>query len=247
MRALAAILLFAMASAGPARATGPSRATVEIVPIAVSAKGVVLFKTWRELNPEGARAAQPAEVAWLLVSGDGLWREVSHAVVGPEVAKDDARYYRLRDEFRAAFDWKAPPKSVRAVLAEFGFAAKDRVAPEHGKGAATWKPQALCLGSGCIECSARQWAPGGIVSEEGKGNPIAASFYVAGVALFRCEASGEEFATEKQPGAVFVLPPHKFWDEREGLVDLGYDVQEIDAIAILPKALWEPVASSPAR
>lgn len=238
-RGTAAVVLL-LAAVTAAHATGPSRATVEIVPIAVSAKGVVLFKTWRELNPEGAHAARPAEVGWLVVSGDGLWREVPHAVIGSEVLKDDARYWRLMDEFRADFTWKNPPKSVRALLAEFGFTARDRVAPDLGRGAVTWSPQKLCLGSECAECSARQWAPGGIVSEETKGNPVASSFYAAGVALFRCEAGGDLFATEKQPGAVFVLPPHRYWDEREGLVDIGYEVQEIDAIAIVPKAIREP-------
>jgi hypothetical protein len=234
-------LLLALAATGAARATGPSRATIEIVPIAVSSKGVVLFKTWRELNPEGAHAAQPAEVGWLVVSADGLWREVPHAIVGPEVAKDDARYYRLRKEFQGDFDWKSPPTSVRALLAEFGFSAKDRVAPDLGKGAVTWSPEKVCLGSRCAE-GIVQWAPGGTVSEEGRGTPIASTFFAAGVAVFHREPKFEDY---EPPGASFRLPPIRRWDPTFGWVDVGYELQLIDGVVGLPEALR--TAEAPAK
>jgi hypothetical protein len=245
VRGLALVVLLA---AGPhARATGPSSIEVRVVPVAVSAKGAVLFKTWRELRPEGAQGAQPAEVGWLVVSGEGLWLEVSHAVVS-DVEHDEARYYRLRKEFQAAFEWKNPPKSVRPLLARFDLAERDRVAPDLGRGAVTWSPKKICLGSRCADCSARQWAPGGIVSEEGQGTPTAAEFHAAGVALFSRTLGPEESPGGREPpGAIFRLPPHRYWDEREGLVDLGYEMERIDAIAIVPKALRDHAASSPAR
>lgn len=235
MRELALVALLAIAA--PARATGPSQATVRIVPVAVSAKGVVLFKTWRELNPEGAHAAVPAEFAWLAVDAEGLWREVPHAAVGPEVARDDAPYYRLLKEFRAAFDWKNPPATVRPLLAELGVTEQDRVPPDLGQGKATWTPQKLCAGAKCAE-GVMQWAPGGIVSEEGKGSPITASFFCAGVALFHREPKHEDdLGTKEPPGASFRLPPIRRWDPTFGFVDVGYDLQVIDAISIVPKAL----------
>lgn len=234
MRGLAAILTLALATT--ATATGPSRATVEIIPIAVSAKGVVLFKTWRELSPMGSPAAQRTEVGWLVVSGDGLWREIPHAVFDPTTEKTDAQWVRLLEQFRAEFDWKRPPPSARPLLKEFGLTAANRVAPDSGKGSVTWTPERICLGPSCLEFAVSQWAPGGTINEPAKGNPIASSFYAAGVALFRCEG-GDKFATKEQAGAVFALPPNRRWDEREGLVDIGYDVQEIDGISVLPKAL----------
>jgi hypothetical protein len=42
-----------------ALATGPSFATYRIVPVAASQRGVVLFRTWRELNPTGAHTENP--------------------------------------------------------------------------------------------------------------------------------------------------------------------------------------------
>lgn len=236
VRGLALVGLLAAAS--PARATGPSQATVRIVPIAASAKGVVLFKTWRELNPEGAHAALPAEFGWLAVDADGLWREVPHAAVGPEVARDDAPYYRLLKEFRAAFDWKNPPASVRPLLLELGIGERERVAPDLGKGKVTWTPQKLCFAAKCFEGGSMQWAPGGIVSEEGKGAPITSSFFAAGVALFHREPKSEDdWGVKDPPGASFRLPPIRRFDPTFGFVDVGYDLQCIDAIAVLPKAL----------
>lgn len=231
-------MLAILLAGGTAAATGPSVALVRIEPVAVSAKGVVLFKTWRELNPEGARGAQPAEVGWLVVSGDGLWREVSHALVDPRKGENDAAYYRLRKEFEAALDWKRPPRSLRPLLAEFGFTAKDRVAPDLGKGQVTWSPEKICLGQRCSDGSTMLWAPGGIVSEEERGAPVASSFHVAGVALFHREPKYEDaWGTEPPPGATFRLPPIRRWDPTFGLVDVGFDLQLVDAIAVLPPAI----------
>jgi hypothetical protein len=237
-----------LAAGPPARATGPSWAEARVVPVAVSAKGVVLFKTWRELNPEGARAAQPAEVGWLVVSGDGLWLEIRHeVVVEVEVEHDQARYYRLRKEFQAAFDWRNPPKSVRPLLARYELSEKDRVAPDVGKGAVTWSPQRLCLGSRCAE-GIFQWAPGGIVSEEGRGTLIASTFFAAGVAVFHREPKTEDgWETDEPPGASFRLPPIRRWDPSFGWVDVGYDMQLIDGVVVLPDALRERAAPGGGR
>lgn len=178
------------------------------------------------------------EVGWLVVSGDGLWREVLHAVV-EEGEKDDDRFGRLRDEFKAEVDWKSPPKSVRPLLAEFSFTKVGRVAPDAGKGAVSWTPDKLCLGSKCTEMPTVQWAPTGLIDLGGKGRPIASTFYVSGVALFRCDHT-ETWGTDDQAGAVFRLPPNKYWVEQEGLVDIGYSLQCIDGISIVAKALREP-------
>jgi hypothetical protein len=227
-------LLLVATSAG---ATGPSRATVEIVPIAVSSKGVVLFKTWRVLNPTGAYVAERTEVGWLVVGAQRVWREAPHAAVDPATDSDGARWPKLREEFRSPFDWKRPPASVRPLLSEFGITAKDAVPPDLGRGQVTWSPSKLCVGAACAELEGTLWAPGGIRSESGKGNPIVASFYAAGVALFRCDPAPGTLATPEQAGAVFSLPPNKWWDEREGLVDIGYEIQEIDGIAVVPEPL----------
>lgn len=233
-----AATLAILLAGGTARATGPSVALVRIEPVAVSGKGVVLFKTWRELNPEGARGAQPPEVGWLVVSGDGLWREVAHASVDPRRGENDAEYHRLRKEFEAALDWRRPPRSLRPLLAEFGFTAKDGVAPDEGKGEVTWTPERICLGERCSGGSAMLWAPGGIVSEEGRGAPITSSFHAGGVALFHREPEHEDAeGTAPPPGATFRLPPIRRWDPTFGLVDVGFDLQLVDGIAILPPAI----------
>lgn len=228
-----------LAPASPARATHPSRVELQIVPVAISPKGVVLFKYWRTLDPTGGYFGQRSEVGWLVVSGDGLWREVLHATVEEEGEKDLDRVNRFREEFKAEFDWKNPPKSVRQWLTELGFAKGGRVAPETGKGAVTWRPDKLCLGTRCTEVAIAHWAPTGLMDLGAKGRPIASSFYFSGVALFRCDQS-ESFGTDNQAGAVFRLPPNQYWTEQEGLVDIGYDLQCIDGISIVPKALREP-------
>lgn len=240
-RTAGALLLLLASVAG---ATGPSRATVEVRPVAVSPKGVVLFRTWRELSPTGSAAPQRTEVGWLVVSGDGLWREVPHAVFEPGAEKTDDRWLRLLEEFRAELDWKAPPASVRPLLRELGLTPAHRVAADAGKGAVTWSPTALCLGARCTDVAIQQWAPSGITSRPGEGKPITCDFHAAGVALFRCDGR-EGWGTPDQEGAVFALPPNRYWDEREGLVDIGYDLQCVDGIAIVPKGLREPAPSSP--
>jgi hypothetical protein len=112
------------------------------------------------------------------------------------------------------------------------------VSPDQGKGQVTWSPEKICLAERCSAGSAMLWAPGGIVSEEGRGAPIACAFHVAGVALFRREpAHVDEPGTERPPGATFRLPPIRRWDPTFGLVDVGFDLQHIDAIAALPPAI----------
>jgi hypothetical protein len=215
---------------------------VDVHPIAVSADGVVLFKTWRELSPSGSPAPQRTEVAWLVVSGDGLWREVPHVTIDPEKDKTGDRWARLLKEFRGEFDWKAPPESVRPLLKEYGWTSAHQVAADSGKRTVTWSPSRLCVGSSCTEVAISQWAPSGITNRPGEGKPIGSDFYAAGVALFRWEGR-DKWATPDQEGAVFVLPPNRFWDEREGMVDIGYSLQCVDGIAIVPKWLREAARS----
>lgn len=211
-------------------ATGPSNAGYRIAPVAVNERGEVLFRTWRELNPEGAQAFRRADVGWLVVSANGLWREVPHAVA-PDTARgddgDSSRNAALRRQFEAPLAWDDPPASVAPLLREFGFLPRHAVSPSAGAGRATWSPSRLCVGRRCTAAVAQRTF-GGLESETGQGSAMPAAFVRAGIALFHNTAP-----VEGEPsGAHFPLPPNLILTREEGLADLGFETWSVDGIAI---------------
>lgn len=211
-------------------ATGPSAAGYRIVPVAANERGEVLFRTWRELNPEGAQALRRADVGWLVVSANGLWREVSHAVAPDTARGDEADFSRsavLRKEFEGPLDWDHPPASVAPLLREFGFLPRHAVSPSAGAGRATWSPSRLCEGRRCTAAVAQRTL-GGLESEAGQGSAVPAAFVRAGIALFH-----NTVPIEGEPsGARFPLPPNLILTREEGLADLGFETWSVDGIAI---------------
>jgi hypothetical protein len=214
-----------------ALSTGPSRATYRIVPVAASEGGVVLFRTWRELNPTGAHAPQRVDVGWLAVSARGTWEEAPDATVDPaELGEEQAseRIGALQAELEAPLDPAHPPETLRPVLAKLRLGRIFVVDRGGGAGRATWSPSRACARGTCGR-AVRLRTIGGLESEPGEGDEAQAAFFHAGVALFRANGMDGE---GKARGARFTLPPNLREDEREGLVDLGYDVVEVDGIAI---------------
>lgn len=211
-------------------ATGPSSAGYRIVPVAANDRGEILFRTWRELNPEGAQALRRADVGWLVVSSKGLWREVPHAIA-PDTARGDNRdsalQAELRREFEAPLDWDDPPASVTPLLREFGFLPRHAVPPSGRAGMAAWSPARLCEGRRCTS-GVPQRTLGGLESEPGKGSAVRAAFVRAGIALFH-----NYVPVEGEPsGARFSLPPNLIPTREEGLADLGYEAWSVDGIAV---------------
>jgi hypothetical protein len=212
-----------------ALATGPSGATYRIVPFAATADGVVLFRTWRELNPTGAHAPQRVDTGWLAVSASGTWNEAPETTVDPsELGEERAaeRIATLRLEHAAPLDPAHPPETLRPLLASLRAGRLFVVDPAGGAGRATWSPSAACARGACGR-AVPQRTVGGLESEPKEDAEVRAAFFHAGVALFRNGVNGEGRAY----GARFALPPN-LHEEREGLVDLGYEVVEVDGIAV---------------
>jgi hypothetical protein len=246
-----AFALIAVALAAPALATGPSQAEVRIVPLAANARGVVLFKTLRLLNRTGAHGPAPVETGWLLVSGRGVWKEVSHADFDPSrvVPSDaDARFARIRAEFESDLDWAAPPASLAPLLAEHGFTARDRIRADEGSGAVAWTPRALCAGATCSGPPRAQRTVGGIESARGEGSRVACAFSRAGVALFH-NRRGSDGGDPPPRGALFRLPANPYLDRRLGPIDLGYDLEDVDGVVLLdagaPASRSIPISVAP--
>jgi hypothetical protein len=241
-----------------ALATGPSSATYRIVPVAARADGVVLCRTWRELDPTGAHAPQRVETGWLVVSGRGLWREAPDAIIDPADLGEEAaagRIDELRRELAAPFDPARPPSTVRSLLAELGPGSFVPVGASEGAGGATWSPARTCTPGRCTG-ALPQRTIGGLESDPGVGTSTRATFHREGVALFHGGVDGEGVAR----GARFTLAPNVREDRDVGLADLGYDLVGIDGIVLLgarPPARRLPVrtragaaiadAPSPAR
>ncbi|HEX9241099.1 MAG TPA: hypothetical protein VF875_01525 [Anaeromyxobacter sp.] len=226
-----------------ALSTGPSSATYRLVPVAASADGVVLLRTWRELNPTGAHAPQRVEVGWLAVSARGVWREAPHAVADPAELGGEragARQSELQAEFDAPLDLARPPESLRPLLAAFGAGPLRVVDPAQGAGVATWSPARACARGKCAPPVAQRTI-GGLESDPREGAAIRSAFFRDGVALFRNGVDGEG----KARGARFTLLPNVREERDVGLVDLGYEIVEVDGIAI-PGAR-PPAASLPVR
>jgi hypothetical protein len=214
-----------------ALATGPSGATYRIVPFAATADGVVLFRTWRELNPSGAHAPQRVDTGWLAVSARGTWQEAPETTVDPvELGEENAagRIAALRDELAVPLDPAHPPDTLRPLLAKLRITRIFVVDPAGGAGRATWSPSRACARGTCGRAVAQRTI-GGLESEPQEGAEIRAAFFHAGVALFRGNGVDEE---GKARGARFTLPPNLHEERDVGLVDLGYEILEVDGIAI---------------
>lgn len=96
------------------RATGPSSARIELVPIAENNTGIIVFKTLKHLNRSGAHPLVGQEYGWLCASSRGVWREDLHGEVGPDDL--DPKANRLFADFESEVDLTDPPSSLLAHL-----------------------------------------------------------------------------------------------------------------------------------
>src|SRR5262245_58946478 len=103
MNILIMSLILLMAPAPPAHppdlfsVTGPSNATIKIVPVAFN-NGAVLFKTYHCIDRDGGGYFHRTEYGWLVVSADGIWEEAPHIVLDSENSEKVAG--------RAEYLWK---------------------------------------------------------------------------------------------------------------------------------------------
>jgi hypothetical protein len=239
---LALGIALAIAGAGPALATGPSSIRIRLRPIAVGAHGEVLLRTWREANPTGRHALPRVDLGWLLVSARGLWLEAAHRSVVPDEARPEASaaaYAEAEAEFQAPLDWAAPPESARALLADHGLGRGSEVKGDEGAGALTWTSERACAGARCTSGYLAQRTVGRLEGRGARGAPLQSAFFRAGVAVFRNTIDAEG----RQRGAHFEHPGSaRAVDPVEGEVELGFDVAEVDAVAVVRLGAAPPSA-----
>lgn len=222
-------LFFVFGCATFSLATGPSSADLKIVPITHNSKGVILFKTYYTVNHTGAHYYQKVEIGWLVVSANGIWEEVPHLVFDPQkVAEDDLenKWNQFEEEFKQNINWASTPLSVQPLLRRYGFTQHQDFTQTTSAGTLTWEPDKLCERGNCTSRRTIQRSLHNLRSTRGKGSPVQASFYYAGVAVFNNYLNDEEQAR----GASFFIPirPARYRSK-----DPGIDYWNIDAIVII--------------
>lgn len=221
-------VLFVFTCSTLALGTGPSSADIKIVPITHNNRGVILFKTYYQVNATGAHYYQRTVVGWLVVSASGIWEEVPHRIFDPTKVADseiDNKWTQFEEEFQQDFNWASPPESVQPLLRKYGFTQQQDFTQTTGQGTLTWEPGRLCERGRCTRGRTIQRSLRNLRNTAGKGSRVEASFYYAGVAIFNNVFDDEE----QLKGASFFIPIRPA-DARAK--DPGIDYWNIDAIVI---------------
>ncbi len=215
-------LLFACAAA-PSFATGPSTATIQIIPISYNDKGVILCKTAFFINRTGGVADQRIEYGWLAVSASGIWEEVKHTVIeDPHDPINESTSAKYAKEFKDDMNWKLPPNSVKPLIGKYSFIDRGKLS-ENGK-VITWSPGSICDAKKCVNTTIKQRSLQNLRSLAGSGSPVKNYFSYAGVYFFR-NSFGPE--TERVIGGD--IPISNLFNGE----DIGIDYWDIDGIAFI--------------
>jgi hypothetical protein len=161
-------------------ASGYSTITIIITPIAAGNDGIVVFKTYSDINSVGSHSRIAGEYGWLCASSDGLWKERLHA----READASSAFENLYAEFERRVDLSDPPESLSDLLEECGVAEARALSPEEGKGRAIWTPERFCLDERCSIGDIQQRSLGGLLSAQHQGTAVESVFFFEGLALF---------------------------------------------------------------
>lgn len=220
-------VLLCFATSANLFATGPSHATIKIVPICCNGKGAILCKTYCTVNLSGAHAFQREEFGWLVLSSDGIWEEVPHIILDPDEKNEndcDARSEVCHREFEAELDWKSPPESLKPLIKKHNFKNCD-VRQTDGK-KSVMSSRTVCKNGKCEDLSFDQKTIKGYKSSNGECVRIKSYFYRHGTAFFH---NAGNFENEKNFGSEIHIPNIITGE------DAGMDYWTIDGVAFVKK------------
>ena len=219
------ILLFAC-TAAPSFATGPSTATIQIVPISYNDSGVILCKTAFSINRTGGVANQRIQYGWLAVSSSGIWEEVPHALIeDPYNPINENTSDKYAKEFKDDMNWKLPPNSVKSLIKKYSF--RDRGNFVGDNKAITWSPSSICNAKKCTNAIVKQQSLQNLHSALDSGSSIKPYFSYAGVFFFH-----NSYGPEKEQVIGADIHISNLFDGQ----DIGIDYWDIDGIAFITDA-----------
>ena len=204
-------------------ATGPSRATIKIVPLATNSKGSVIFKTYSHINKSGRHSLEGAEYGWLCASSSGIWEERLYYRITESDSADSERTSFYATQFENRTDLDDPPESLKALMDKHGFDDWETIRPRTGAGQAVWSAEKICTHKKCSKLNIEQRTLGGISSNDRKGKPVTSLFHYEGVILFE---SYFNYDDAEQRGAFFPIA-NIFQGE-----DIGIDIYSISGISV---------------
>lgn len=182
------LLLLSLCMGDVGKFTGPSTCEIKMIPVAVGSDGIVLFKTSFKINLSGGSYLEPMEIGWLAVSAHGVWDYRRHVYLtfddGNQVTLEDSIYLK---RFESSFQFEKTDEELMKLVSKYQI--NKLIDRNNGRDAVSWTTYGIYQNGKRISKRSIVKSVFGISSNPGKGNPVKASFYHEGVALFNSSES----------------------------------------------------------
>jgi hypothetical protein len=185
------ILLLSALCYGDGQTTGPSTCNARLIPVATGSNGVILFKTSFKINLSGGSYKEPMEIGWLVASKRGVWEYARHVYLtfddGVQVTPEDSIHIR---KFESSFQFDKADEGLMKLVGKYEI--NKLINKNTGRDAVSWTKYGIYQNGKRISRSSIVKSIFDLTSNPGKGNPIKASFYHEGVAIFNSQESLDE-------------------------------------------------------
>jgi hypothetical protein len=220
-------LLLALKTDSEDRVTGYSNCVINLLPVAVGPEGVILCKTYFEINTHGGQMRVPVELGWLAISANGVWEYRRDVYLdfdqGTGVSHDDSLALQ---GFNAPFTLRNSPGDGRILMEKYRI---DRlIGKGMGRNSVSWTKSGIYKNGARISKNAELKTVMGISNDLQDGTSLHASFYYQGIAIFK----GGRMLGPNDDGVITTGPVFLQGQMFQG-EKLWMDLYSIDAIAIL--------------
>lgn len=162
--------------------TGPSFAEISIVPVCYSDDGVILCRTKYIVNSMGAHRMEDHDFGYLLVSANGIWKEIDHIHIETETISYDSldKIEKIHNE---PIDLEKPPKHLDSIIKKYDMIRTVDYPVRRNQ--YFWTTKGIYNNKDIIESnSTEQKTLNGIVNEKGTGTRTGCAYSIMGVVFF---------------------------------------------------------------